>query len=141
MNVAICVGNTETLDVSPSGFTEPSHPCGQHAAAPVNLTLIISARTSWSRQAQLVSPHRALLRGVKRNNGVGFMSPHWSWTFSRHDKNEYINATIFVTSWGETVAKKERTSSFSSVLVSESLVYGRFNMLFLYILAIFCQVM
>lgn len=78
MNVAICVGNTETLDVSPSGFTEPSHPCGQHAAAPVNLTLVISARTSWSRQAQLVSPPRTFLRGVKRNNGVGFMSPHWS---------------------------------------------------------------
>lgn len=74
MNVAICVGNTETLHVSPSGFTEPSHPCGQHAAAPVNLTLIISARTSWSRQAQLVSPLRTFLRGGKRNNGVGFMS-------------------------------------------------------------------
>lgn len=55
MNVAICVGNIEMLDNSPSGFTEPNHPCGQHAAAPVNLILIISTLSSWSGHTQLVS--------------------------------------------------------------------------------------
>lgn len=55
MNVAICVGNIEMLDNSPSGFTEPNHPCGQHAAAPVNLTLIIPTQSSWSGHTQLVS--------------------------------------------------------------------------------------
>lgn len=55
MNVAICVGNIEMLDNSPSGFTEPNHPCGQHAAAPVNLILIISTQSSWFGHTQLVS--------------------------------------------------------------------------------------
>lgn len=55
MNVAICVGDTEMLDKAPSGFAEPSHPCGQYAAAPLTLIHINSTQSSRSGQARLVS--------------------------------------------------------------------------------------
>lgn len=35
--MAICVGDIEMLDKAPSGPAEPSHPCGQYAAAPLTL--------------------------------------------------------------------------------------------------------
>lgn len=71
MNVAICVGNIEMLDNSPSGFTEPNHPCGQHAAAPVNLILIISTQSSWSGHSTCFSS-TPILFGVKQSAGMVF---------------------------------------------------------------------
>lgn len=53
MNVAICVGDIEMLDKAPSGFAEPSHPCGQYVAAPLTLIHINSTQSSRSGQADL----------------------------------------------------------------------------------------
>lgn len=53
--MAICVGDTEMQDKAPSGFAEPSHPCGQYVAAPLTLIHINSTQSSRFGWAQLVS--------------------------------------------------------------------------------------
>lgn len=71
MNVAICAGDIEMLDKAPSGFAEPSHPCGQYAAAPltlIHITLHLHNSTQSHHSGQIrLFPFQFVLRETKRH--------------------------------------------------------------------------